>query len=419
MAYKPPGEEIHERRRECGLTQGELAKALEVTQPFVSQMERGLVELPSESVRAGLVRELGIDPFEEIADAQARRLTIAAASKLHGINQHALMRLVAEDKIHGHAQCGGQGYEIDAEQLKEDLAALPHCRFLGCERPATTPTGCCGEHAQKQWAIEARGTKRPRSVRLAIERTKRQNPRPRPDAKERCDELHAEADADAEAFERETGLYGRKRAAAYLCVTASALNGLTEDGVVEVACWRQFAIGLPRPFYAERELRRRRRAVALADDGAAANAWLTAVPLDPERAVKAARANGRLAALAQKLGSEDRAERLIRSDVEAKASNYRKHKAGRRLDKKLRDRLLGIALEVAGEAESAELNDVLGEIWFRDWQRNREAWSGYPAAASDPESPDRRWRKNGVERIRSLIGPDVEKLLQVPARKSA
>jgi transcriptional regulator with XRE-family HTH domain len=177
---------VRELRHGRTLKQADLARRLDVTQAFVSQMERGVVELPSERVRQGLIRELGVDPYKERAGAREGKVTIAEASRIHGIDQHALIGLVHSGKINGRSQRGGLGYEIDAEQLKQELAALPPCRYEGCERPGTTASGCCGpEHGQKMWAIEARGKKLPFSVSQTIQKTKRENPKPRPDASER------------------------------------------------------------------------------------------------------------------------------------------------------------------------------------------------------------------------------------------
>jgi transcriptional regulator with XRE-family HTH domain len=306
-----PGEAIRAARSESGWWQRDLADKLGVTQVFVSQMERGKVELPSADVRQRLARELGFDPYREVAAARVGKISLAEAARRHRVDVHDLIRLVQEGAIQSPRFLGnGKGYEVDEEQFAAEIAALWRCRYDGCDEPGVNPSGCCGAHGHALWALEAKGKKQPVDRCRKIQQTKRENPSSRPDSKERLAGLHAQADAEAAEFEQATALYGRERAADYLHLTASGFAALE----LEPRCVKQFAIGRPRPFFAETVLRDRRRLVARAEDEAGPAAWPSSLPLDPARAVEVARASGRLTVLTEKLGSSEAAIDVRRAD---------------------------------------------------------------------------------------------------------
>lgn len=204
-----PGAVIRSRRGELALRQGDLAGRLGVTQPFVSQMERGVVTLPNEAVRAALERELGVDPFTARAEERAGRLSLTQAAGLlraRGlrVTVQALMRLTAESKVRARYLGDGRGYEVDERELLEDIDRLPPCRYNGCEAPATSETGCCPEHGQAQWAIEARGKKRPPEVCANV--SAGMIGTPRPDAARRMHARHKLVRAAVDRAKNEDGL---------------------------------------------------------------------------------------------------------------------------------------------------------------------------------------------------------------------
>jgi transcriptional regulator with XRE-family HTH domain len=156
-----PAAIIRQERAARGLRrQRDLADLLGVTQPFVSQMERGLVDLPGEEVRARFLEHWGFDPFAERAAERVGKVSASEFSRRKKIDIHSILRLIAENLLPAHFLGDGLGYELDEKEAVAALDALERCRYEGCDEPATTETGCCGEHAQKQWALEARGTKR-------------------------------------------------------------------------------------------------------------------------------------------------------------------------------------------------------------------------------------------------------------------
>ena len=164
-----PAAIIRQEREARGLRrQQDLAELLDVTQGFVSQMERGLVELPSDAVRAKFLEHWGFDPFAERAAERDGKVSASEFSRRTRIDIHSILRLIAEDLLPAHFLGDGLGYELDEKEALAALDALERCRYEGCDEAATTETGCCGEHAQKQWAKEARGTKRSATERASI-----------------------------------------------------------------------------------------------------------------------------------------------------------------------------------------------------------------------------------------------------------
>jgi hypothetical protein len=132
---------------------------------------------------------------------------------------------------------------------------------------------------------------------------------------------------------------------------------------------------------------------------------------------------GWLARLMEETGlSKADAEAVVRRRVEARRGRFVRRHAGRKPATERNARWLEIASEVIDElGGEITMNTLAGEIWFRDWQRNRDEWSGYPSARGDDdaESPDPKWRKAGVDKVRNAVGGEMEKLLQIAARKSA
>jgi transcriptional regulator with XRE-family HTH domain len=206
-----PAAIVRSERTARGLRQSELAELLDVTQAFVSQMERGLVDLPSTAVRAKFLEHWGLDPFAERAAERDGKVSASEFSRRTRIDIHSILRLIAEDLLPARFLGYGLGYELEERDAIAALQALPRCRYEGCDEPATTESGCCGEHAQRMWALEARGTKRPADVverirlaHLATHADPERGPRwraaisrantgkKRDDVRERVAEMHAD-----------------------------------------------------------------------------------------------------------------------------------------------------------------------------------------------------------------------------------
>src|SRR5512133_2353239 len=104
---------IREERAARGLRQGDLAELLGVTQPFVSQIERGRVDLPSDDVRAKLLEHLGVDPFAERAAGREGKVSASEFSRRTRIDIHSILRLITEDVLPAEFLGDGNGYELD------------------------------------------------------------------------------------------------------------------------------------------------------------------------------------------------------------------------------------------------------------------------------------------------------------------
>jgi transcriptional regulator with XRE-family HTH domain len=206
-----PAAIIREEREARDLRQSDLAALLDVTQAFVSQLERGLVELPSDAVRTKFLEHWGLDPFAERAAERDGKVSASEFSRRTRIDIHSILRLIDEEILPARFLGDGLGYELDERAALTTLQELPRCRYESCDEPATTETGCCGKHAQKVWALKARGTKRPADVvermrlahlathadpergprwRAGISRANRG--RKREDVRERVAEMHAD-----------------------------------------------------------------------------------------------------------------------------------------------------------------------------------------------------------------------------------
>jgi transcriptional regulator with XRE-family HTH domain len=207
-----PAAIVRAERVARNLRQSDLAELLGVTQGFVSQLERGVVELPGDAVRAKLVEHLGVDPFAERAAERDGKVSASEFSCRTNVDIHSVLRLIAEDLLPAHFLGDGNGYELDEREAIAALDDLPRCRYDGCDEPATSETGCCGEHGQKMWALEARGTTRPADERERIRegRVRSDNAawrgriaaakrgQERPDVRERVAEMHADSKQHAE-----------------------------------------------------------------------------------------------------------------------------------------------------------------------------------------------------------------------------
>jgi hypothetical protein len=138
--------------------------------------------------------------------------------------------------------------------------------------------------------------------------------------------------------------------------------------------------------------------------------------LHPDHAAKQQQRTRRL--LLNKGLSKQDVDTIIRRRAEARRSLIRRH-AGRpkRLD--LSERLLTFAEEVVEECPDLGLNDVLATAGLRSWQENPVDWprDRYPAARRDKGSYDPKMRKNVVERVRFLVGSEIEKSLLFAASK--
>src|SRR6266516_1873764 len=95
-----PAAIIRQEREARGLRrQQDLAELLGVTQPFVSQMERGIVDLPAEEVRAKFLEQWGFDPFAERAAERDGKVSASEFSRRTKIDIHSILRLITEDVL--------------------------------------------------------------------------------------------------------------------------------------------------------------------------------------------------------------------------------------------------------------------------------------------------------------------------------
>jgi transcriptional regulator with XRE-family HTH domain len=287
------GARILALRLERSWLQKDLASRAQVTQRCVSLLERGEVRHPRLETRQRLAKAFGLTRatiFSDFETELARReasLDIVEAAAYLGI-AHDTLRWAAEHKRVSYGR-DGHRWEFDREALDEARDTYP-CPVDGCDRVALGSSGGCEAHGH---ALLDKGKKRPPEVGRAIAKTKRENPRPRSDAKERADRLHRERRErmDEELAIGELSLSG---AAESLGITSHAVSELVARGELTPTRHVEHEIGRPAPIFMESTIKARKRKVALAADLASPSAWGGAVPLDPDRQVELARADGRL-----------------------------------------------------------------------------------------------------------------------------
>src|SRR4051794_32574548 len=95
------GTRIREERERRDQRQADLAEMLDVTQVFVSQMELGRVELPSEAVRARFLECWGFDPYADRAAEREGKVSASEFARLIGVDVHSVMRLIADGVLPG------------------------------------------------------------------------------------------------------------------------------------------------------------------------------------------------------------------------------------------------------------------------------------------------------------------------------
>lgn len=134
-------------------------------------------------------------------------LSLTRAAKRFGLNRHTLRAAVDTGKIRAErierAGLGpdGVGFLFDPHELQEDLAALPACRYPGCDRFALGASGACEAHGHVFLGLRARGVRRP-DIGPKISASK--IGKPRPDQSERIkDSLRAGSGAWAVLIDRE------------------------------------------------------------------------------------------------------------------------------------------------------------------------------------------------------------------------
>jgi transcriptional regulator with XRE-family HTH domain len=346
------------------------------------------------------------------------KLSLVRAAERFDLNAHTLAKAADAKRVPGRRARGrgpgGVEWQFDERKLAEALQELPSCGYEGCEVLALGPSGGCEAHGH---ALDAMCKKRPVEVCRAIMKTKRENPKERRDAKDRAHRLH---DARRKRLEDELapGELTRSGAATALGIVPHGINALVADGELEVTRYIEHEIGQSSPIFTEVAINARKRKVALAESGP--EAWPRSLPLDPERAVDVARADGRLARLTETLGSENLAKRVIREQTKTKRAEYVPHKAGAPSKDGRRERLRGILDEVQADeffdASEFTENELLAYVATLNWQRNREDFP--PHWPGDEDSYDPGYRKNAVEQMRRLVGREAKKALQIAATKS-
>jgi transcriptional regulator with XRE-family HTH domain len=140
--------------------------------------------------------------------------------------------------------------------------------------------------------------------------------------------------------------------------------------------------------------------------------------LDADFVVSQHRGRGTLDLIAQnKSLTIVEAEDLVRAKVARRAKLY-KRRRGRPPKTEMKARLLSIAHEALADPDCDPHSEyeLLAYVGLVDFQRAPEDWPDEWTSASDPDSYDPRYRKNAIERVRRLIGPDI-KLLQIGATK--
>ncbi len=414
------GDVIRALRLERGwLHQKDLAYRADVSQRCVSLLERGEVKHPRPDTRDRIAKAFGLTRasvfggFEAELARREETFDLVGGAAYLGV-AHDTLRWAAKKRRVRHRR-DAHRWQFDREALDEARKAYP-CPEDGCDRVALGLSGGCEAHGH---AMLARGKKMPVEVARSIAKTKRENPRPRPDSKERLNRRHDERRKRVED-ELAPGELTRSGAAAALGIVTHAVNALVADGELEVARYIEHEIGQPSPIFSEATINARKRKVAQADGANGVESWRS-LRLDPEWELKLARSDGRLDRLAATLGSEKLAEIAIRERTKMKGTDYRRHKRGRTSNDGRRARLGALFAEVQEddflERSDFSENDLFAYIAMLNWQRNREDFSRH--WTGDEYCFDAGFRPLAVKQVRHFIGAEVTKVLQIAGEKIA
>jgi transcriptional regulator with XRE-family HTH domain len=419
-AAQAAGTRIRALRLERGwLHQKDLAGRADVSQRCVSLLERGEVRHPRPDTRQRIADAFGLARAAVFGDFEAELVRREETFDLVGgaaylSVAHDTLRWAAKKRRVRHRR-DGHRWQFDRAALDEAREANP-CPEDGCDRVALGPSGGCEAHGH---ALETIGKKRPVEVSRAISKTKRENPKERPDAKDRADRLHDERRKSLED-ELAPGELTRSGAAAALGIVPHGVNALVADGELEVARYIEHEIGQPSPIFSEATIKARKRKVAQAESANGTESW-RALRLDPEWELKLARSDGRLDRLAATLGSAKLAEAAIREQARSRRADYRRHKRGATRKDDRRARLHDLLTEVESDdfldLSDFPENDLLAYLAMLNWQRNREDFSAY--WSGDEYCFDKGHRKLAVQQVSYLIGSEVTKALQLAAEKIA
>jgi transcriptional regulator with XRE-family HTH domain len=419
-AAQAAGTRIRALRLERGwLHQNDLAGPAGVSQRCVSLLERGEVRHPRPDTRQriadafGLARAAVFGDFEAELVRREETFDLVGGAAYLGV-AHDTLRWAAKKRRVRHRR-DGHRWQFDREALDEAREAYP-CPEDGCDRVALGPSGGCEAHGH---VLETIGKKRPVEVSRAISKTKRENPKERPDAKDRADRLHDERRKSLED-ELAPGELTRSGAAAALGIVPHGVNALVADGELEVARYIEHEIGQPSPIFSEATINARKRKVAQAESANGTESW-RALRLDPEWELKLARSDGRLERLAATLGSVKLAEAAIRAQAKSKRADYRRHKRGRTPNDDRRARLRALLTEVQEddflEFSDFNENELLAYIAMLNWQRNRadfgRHWTG------DEYCFDQGFRPLAIKQVRHFISAEATKALQIAGEKIA
>jgi hypothetical protein len=99
------------------------------------------------------------------------RITAAEAAERHGLTQQTLCAAIDAGTMRAEViPVGSRRIRLlDPDELAEDLASLPACRYHGCEKRALAPSGACsGPHAR---ALETQGTELSAETRARMSRS--------------------------------------------------------------------------------------------------------------------------------------------------------------------------------------------------------------------------------------------------------
>src|SRR5436305_6724611 len=131
-------------------------RALELYNEGHSQAEIAkLLGLSGQGLVASILKRTpGYQPRETLGTFKpgAGRITAKAAAEKHGLNPPTLCKAIEQGKFPSgmtHLLAGGRrGHTVDETTFADEVAQLPRCGHVGCDKPALSGRACSGPHAR-------------------------------------------------------------------------------------------------------------------------------------------------------------------------------------------------------------------------------------------------------------------------------